>query len=108
MSTIDQIKTAIALYEAGQKAECLAQIRQMLDTIPLHLKLAADLEVRSIDSGAQKSKQAPPEQCSPNHSLTHWLSLARDRLVKEVENPDEIAFVPVLTSLRTAIGLLTK
>ncbi len=79
MINAEAIQQAIALYQSDRKLDCLQAVEQLLSGISAHEKLAAELQVRSIDSAAQKSKRSGAEQVSDRTALINWLQLARDR-----------------------------
>lgn len=94
----DEIQAAIDAYESGDKGKCLELVRLLINSFSVQQKYVAELQVRQVDSRSRK-----PTTVSSQHTLYHWLDLARHRLVKEVEDPDEIALIPVMSCLVTAL-----
>jgi len=94
----NKIQEAIASYESADKDKCLEVVRTLIQQFSTAQQFGAEVEVRQIDGGSKRAVRF-----SPSHTVLNWLTLAAQRLVKETCDPDEIALVPVLTCLNTAL-----
>lgn len=97
-----QINEAIDAYDNNQPIQCLEIVKALLDNVPAEVLLSAELDVKKVNHSSSKKPSIPSER----NAVIHWLQLAKDRLVKETTQSDDIALVPVNTSLRAALGLL--
>jgi hypothetical protein len=93
----NEIQSAIAAYESDDKDDCLEKVRALIRQFSLAQEFSAEIEVRQVDATSGRQK------FSPNHTVQHYLILAEQRLLKETCDSTEIAFVPVLTCLNTAL-----
>ena len=97
-----QINEAIAAYGNNQPIRCLEIVKELLANVPATVLLSAELDVKKVIHSSSEKPSIPSER----NAVIHWLQLAKDRLVKEINQSDDIALVPVNTALRSALGLL--